>query len=71
MSFLTTSRVNDFEIGARRQEVRSLRQEIIEVTRQDLRPSERERKLKELRESLSECSGEYQDLCNNVRRNFI
>jgi len=72
MSFLSLNRVNDYEIGTRKTELRSVKHQILEIQHDDsMRPSEKMRALKELRELATECSSEYHDLCNNVRRNFI
>lgn len=72
MSFLTVSRVNDFEVGTRRSELRSIRQQIEEIQSDKyMRPSEKMRAIRDLKEAATECSHEYHDLCNNIRKNFI
>lgn len=72
MSFLTVNRVNDFEVGTRKSELRSLKQEILSIqSDRYMRPSQKIRAIKDLRELASDCSHEYNDLCNNIRKNFI
>lgn len=72
MSFLTVNRVNDFEVGTRRSELRSLRQQIEDIQSDKYtRPSEKIRAIRDLRETAAECRHEYNDLCNNIRKNFI
>lgn len=72
MSFLTVNRVNDFEVGTRKTELKSIREEIVRVQNDRyMRPSQKLRAIKELKELTKHCSHEYNDLCNNIRKNFI
>ena len=72
MSFVTTARVNDYEIGNRRSEMQDVRNQI-RVVKSDksIRPDERSKMLRDLKEHFDECSDEYKELCREVRRNFI
>lgn len=72
MSFVTMSLVNDYEVGARKAEIRSIKQEMVDlIKRHNLKPNDISRKLRELKETLGESNREYKDLCRNIRENFI
>lgn len=72
MSLLATNRVNDFEIGIRKNELHSVKEQIKEIQLDgSMRPSQKVRALRELKELASDCRSEYHDLCSNIRKNFI
>lgn len=72
MSLLTTSRVHDYEIGSRKLEIKSIREEI-KTTMDDpyIRPVDKLRILNELKATLKSCQQEYRELSKNVRQNFV
>lgn len=70
--FVTLARVNDYEIGNRRSEMKSVREQLHDVQNDaSLRPDERCRILRQLKDHFGDCSEEYRDLCKRVRNNFI
>lgn len=72
MSVVSTARVNDYEIGMRRQELNSIRGQIKDIKENgNLRPSIKHAVLVDLTRELNTCKKEYRDLCDNVRTNFV
>lgn len=72
MSLITTSRVNDHEIGSRKSEIKAIKKEIEEIQNdENMKPSKKKLILDELGSTLTVCKEEYANLCQNVRRNFI
>jgi len=72
MSFITTARVNDFEIGSRRSEMLDIRKQIKTLMHdRDMKPDERSRLLRQLASHYKESKEEYSNLCKLVRTNFI
>lgn len=58
------------ELILRKSEIESLRQEIRDLCYNPFRPSERARKMRELREMIKHCKEEFASLSYNVRKNF-
>lgn len=72
MSEVATNRVNDFEIGLRRSELKEVKEQIMRVKHDPhMRPDLRSRLLRGLRDHFNGCKEEYDALCKDVRLNFI
>lgn len=72
MSVVTTTRVNDFEIGTRRSELKEVKDQIRQVKYDPhMKPDLRSRMLRDLRQYFHDCKEEYDALCKDVRLNFI
>jgi hypothetical protein len=69
---VATNRVNDFEIGTRRSELKEVRDQIRQVKYDPyMKPDLRSRMLRGLRDHFQECKEEYDSLCKQVRLNYI
>lgn len=72
MSLVTTERVNDYEIGSRKAEIKSIKAEIQAIKDdENMRPSEKKVLISELRKTLSSCKLEYNNLLQSIRNNFV
>lgn len=67
MSTVTLTRVNDYEIGTRRQEIKNLTEELKRL--KGFRPNS-STVVQQAKEELKVARSEYKELCNNVRNNF-
>lgn len=58
------------ELLLRKSEIESLRKEIKDLCYNPFRPSERSRKMRELKNMLRHCKEEFASLSYDVRKNF-